>query len=141
MSELASRGRTVADNGGGMPLGGADHAEDLPDREPLEWISLRILLIADRCSDPATRHELMKLVDQCHSVRGLQLDEAYAELNIVQDWIPPGSSNRPGKRLVPTSITIHNADNSEVGADAAAHAKYQKSADASMREVSWHFTV
>jgi hypothetical protein len=35
----------------------------------------------------------------------MQIDEAYAELNIVQDFIPAGNSNRPGKRLVPTSIT------------------------------------
>ena len=71
----------------------------------------------------------------------MQLDEAYAELNIVQDFISVGSSNRPGKRLLPTAITIHNTDNSDAGANAAAHARYQKGADARKREVSWHFTV
>jgi N-acetylmuramoyl-L-alanine amidase CwlA len=71
----------------------------------------------------------------------MQIDEAYAELNIVQDFIPVGNSNRPGRKLVPTGITIHNTDNSDKGANAAAHAKYQKGADARKRQVSWHFTV
>ena len=71
----------------------------------------------------------------------MQLDQAFAELNIVQDFVPVGSSNRPGRKLTPTFITIHNTDNDSKGANAAAHAKYQKGADARKREVSWHFTV
>ena len=71
----------------------------------------------------------------------MQIDEAFAELNIVQDFIPVGNSNRPGKKMIPTLITIHNTDNSSAGANAAAHAKYQKGADARKRQVSWHFTV
>lgn len=71
----------------------------------------------------------------------MQIDEAYSELNIIQDFIPAGNSNRPGKLLDLKSITIHNTDNSDAGANAAAHAKYQKGADAHRREVSWHYTV
>ena len=71
----------------------------------------------------------------------MQIDEAYARLNIVQDFIPVGSSNRPGRRLVPAAITIHNTDNTNPGANAAAHARYQKGADARARQVSWHYTV
>jgi N-acetylmuramoyl-L-alanine amidase CwlA len=71
----------------------------------------------------------------------MQIDKAYEKLNIVQDFIPLGNSNRPGKTLVPTGITIHNTDNPDKGANAAAHAKYQKGADARKRRVSWHFTV
>ena len=71
----------------------------------------------------------------------MQLDQAFAELNIVQDFVPAGNSNRPGRKLTPTAITIHNTDNASVGANAAAHAKYQKGADARKRKVSWHFTV
>jgi N-acetylmuramoyl-L-alanine amidase CwlA len=71
----------------------------------------------------------------------MQIDEAYAKLNIIQDFVPAGNSNRPGKKLAATSITIHNTDNSSAGANAAAHAKYQKGADARKRQVSWHFTV
>jgi N-acetylmuramoyl-L-alanine amidase CwlA len=69
------------------------------------------------------------------------LSEAFAKLNIIQDFIPAGNSNRPGTRIAPTKITIHNTDNTDSGADAAAHAKYQKGPDARRREVSWHFTV
>jgi N-acetylmuramoyl-L-alanine amidase CwlA len=71
----------------------------------------------------------------------MQLDEAFAQLNLVQDFVPVGSSNRPGRRLAVTTITIHNTDNSNKGANAAAHARYMKGADARKRQVSWHFTV
>jgi N-acetylmuramoyl-L-alanine amidase CwlA len=71
----------------------------------------------------------------------MTLEEAFAQLNLIQDFIPSGNSNRPGTRLTLTKITIHNTDNDDPGANAAAHAKYQKGADARKREVSWHFTV
>jgi N-acetylmuramoyl-L-alanine amidase CwlA len=72
---------------------------------------------------------------------GMNFDTAQLSLNIVQDYVPVGNSNRPGTRLTPSSITIHNTDNSDAGANAAAHARYMKGADAQMRQVSWHFTV
>jgi hypothetical protein len=68
-------------------------------------------------------------------------EEAIQKLNITVDLIPPGRSNRPGNRITPTHITIHNTANSDVGADAAMHARYVKGADARRRKVSWHFTV
>lgn len=71
----------------------------------------------------------------------MQLDEAWRRLNLVQDFIPAGASNRPGTRLNPGKITIHNTDNAAPGADAAAHARYVKGPDARKRQVSWHFTV
>jgi N-acetylmuramoyl-L-alanine amidase CwlA len=124
-----------------MPRGAHnDDPEDSLAGELLERLLVQLLIIADRCKEPATRRELMRLVDECHSAR-MQIDEAYAELNIVQDFIPVGKSNRPGKKLIPTAITIHNTDSAEVGANAAAYAKFQKGPDARKREVSWHFTV
>jgi N-acetylmuramoyl-L-alanine amidase CwlA len=71
----------------------------------------------------------------------MRLDEAYAELAIVQDFIPRGASNRPGRQIAPVSITVHNTDNDSPRANAAAHARYVKGADAQRRKVSWHFTV
>jgi N-acetylmuramoyl-L-alanine amidase CwlA len=71
----------------------------------------------------------------------MALEKAFAQLNIVQDFIPRTNSNRPGTRLVPTHITIHNTDNASPGADAAAHARYVKGQDAQARQVSWHYTV
>ena len=56
----------------------------------------------------------------------MTLEEAFRKLNIVQDFIPPTHSNRPGTRLRPTHITIHNTDNTNPGADARAHARYVK---------------
>lgn len=71
----------------------------------------------------------------------MKIDEAYAKLSIIQDLVPTGNINRPGNRLHASSITIHNTDNTSKGANAAAHAKYMKGADAQKRKVSWHFTV
>ena len=71
----------------------------------------------------------------------MKIDEAYAALNLVQDFIPPGNSNRPAQKLAPTFVTVHNTDNDSSRADAAAHARYQKGSDARARKVSWHFTV
>ncbi|EJB01764.1 N-acetylmuramoyl-L-alanine amidase [Rhizobium leguminosarum bv. trifolii WSM597] len=71
----------------------------------------------------------------------MRIDQAYTHLNIIRDYIPEGNSNRPGTKLSPSMITIHNTDNDQPGANAAAHAKYQKGADARARQVSWHFTV
>jgi len=68
-------------------------------------------------------------------------DEAIEKLNINVDLIPAGSSNRPGTRITPTFITIHNTSNPARGADAAMHARYVKGPDARARQVSWHFTV
>ena len=104
----------------------ADHG---PDRELLERMAVRLIVIAEECTDSAIRLKLRQLVDQLHS-SFLRLDRAYAELNIVQDFIPVEHANRPGKRLLPTAITIHNTDNVGLGANAAAHAQYLKSDDA-----------
>jgi len=71
----------------------------------------------------------------------MRLDEAQLKLKIIQDYVPVGNHNRPGDKLTASSITIHNTDNASKGANAAAHAKYMKGADAQKREVSWHFTV
>ena len=71
----------------------------------------------------------------------MMLDEADAKLNIIVDLIPKGCSNRPGTKIQPSFITIHNTANRAPGADALAHARYLKGPDARRREVSWHYTV
>lgn len=71
----------------------------------------------------------------------MTLEEAIQSLNLSVDMIPSGSSNRPGTRLHPTHITVHNTDNSSAGADAQAHARYLKGPDARARKVSWHYTA
>lgn len=96
----------------------------------LEWHYLQLLSVFKKRTIIARERE-----DE------LRLEKAFAQLNIVQDFIPRANSNRPGTRLVPTHITIHNTDNASPGADAAAHARYVKGQDAQARQVSWHYTV
>ncbi|NLZ32035.1 MAG: hypothetical protein GX890_02925 [Firmicutes bacterium] len=60
---------------------------------------------------------------------------------IIEDFIPRGRRNRPGYKLVPRYITIHDTANTNVGADAMTHARYLKSNAAAAIPASWHFTV
>jgi len=62
-------------------------------------------------------------------------------VQIIQDFIPPGRRNRPGYKLEPRYITVHDTANTSAGADAKAHASYVKSAAAAAIPASWHFTV
>jgi len=62
-------------------------------------------------------------------------------VQIIQDFIPKGRRNRPGYKLVPRYITIHDTANTNVGADAMTHARYLKSNAAAAIPASWHFTV
>ncbi|WP_019123330.1 peptidoglycan recognition protein family protein [Brevibacillus massiliensis] len=63
-------------------------------------------------------------------------------LPIIQDFIPVGRPNRPGKKwTAPKYITIHDTGNKGAGANARSHAAYVKSDEAARRMVSWHFTV
>ncbi|MGM7722150.1 peptidoglycan recognition protein family protein [Metabacillus sp. Hm71] len=62
-------------------------------------------------------------------------------ITINKDFIPVGSSNRPGTIINPKYITIHNTANKKPGANALMHATYLKGSDAREREVSWHYTV
>ncbi len=58
---------------------------------------------------------------------------------IIQDFIPSGSSNRPGYYMNPLYITVHNTSNTAKGANAASHARFAKNNPST--GVSWHFTV
>lgn len=62
--------------------------------------------------------------------------------NIIVDFIPEGSPNRPGLPLLFfAGITVHDTGNPNEGADALMHARYLKGKEASQRKASWHFTV
>ncbi|AVB11403.1 N-acetylmuramoyl-L-alanine amidase [Bacillus velezensis] len=58
---------------------------------------------------------------------------------IIQDFIPSGSSNRLGYSMNPLYITVHNTSNTAKGANAASHARFVKNNPST--GVSWHFTV
>ena len=64
-----------------------------------------------------------------------------AGLSIVQDIIPLGRRNRPGKLNPCKYITIHNTGNASNGAGAKNHAAYLKGDAAASAPVSWHYTV
>ena len=59
-------------------------------------------------------------------------------MNIMQDFIPLGSINRPERTNSKEFITIHNTGNPKAGANAKAHARYLKGCTT---KTSWHYTV
>lgn len=59
--------------------------------------------------------------------------------SVIEDILPRGSLNRPGIKMQPQWITVHNTGNP--GVTAAQHAQYLKGNEAAKRPVSWHFTV
>ena len=68
-------------------------------------------------------------------------------LNVEEDFIPEGKKNRPRTPNSLKYITIHNTDNTNVGADARAHSKFVKNTGHYINDkgekiwVSWHYTV
>jgi len=62
-------------------------------------------------------------------------------MNIIQDFIPAGRRNRPGRVNPIKFITIHNTGNSNKGSGARNHANYIKGNTAANLPVSWHYTV
>ena len=62
-------------------------------------------------------------------------------IKIIQDFIPTTLPTRPQTPLTPQFIAIHNTDNTNKGAGAAAHNRYVRGADAVRRQVSWHYSV
>ncbi len=68
------------------------------------------------------------------------------DLNLSTELIPSGKKNRPGDKLTPSFITVHNTDNPNEGADANAHSKFVRTKgyyllNGKKNWVSWHFTV
>ncbi|NLA05601.1 MAG: hypothetical protein GX881_07825, partial [Firmicutes bacterium] len=62
-------------------------------------------------------------------------------VTIIKDYIPRGRRNRPGYKLTPRYVTIHDTANTSAGANAKAHAGYLKGSVAAGIPASWHFTV
>ena len=62
-------------------------------------------------------------------------------MNIIQDFIPKGRKNRPGRVNPMKFITLHNTGNASKGAGAKNHAAYVKSDSAANALVSWHYTI
>ncbi|MBO0962394.1 peptidoglycan-binding protein [Neobacillus sp. MM2021_6] len=61
-------------------------------------------------------------------------------MNINQRFIPASNTKtRPGIKMAPTHITMHETDNNAKGANDEAHAGLQ--ANGNSREASWHYQV
>ncbi|MBM7654754.1 peptidoglycan recognition protein family protein [Neobacillus cucumis] len=61
-------------------------------------------------------------------------------MNIIQRLIPASNKDtRPGIKMVPKYITIHETDNPSPGADAEAHARLQERGND--RTASWHLQI
>ena len=70
------------------------------------------------------------------------------QLNLSEELIPSGKRNRPGTKIKPAFITIHNTDNVKAGADATAHSSFVRKTGHYVNKktgkvtwVSWHYTV
>lgn len=72
--------------------------------------------------------------------------ELLQSVNLREELIASGRKNRPGTKIRPASITIHNTDNTARGADARAHSSFVRNTgyymlDGKKHWVSWHYTV
>lgn len=62
-------------------------------------------------------------------------------MEITKDFIPAGRGNRPGFKMLPKWITVHDTANVGTGAGAVSHGRYLKGDVAAKSPVSWHYTV
>ena len=77
------------------------------------------------------------------------MDRAELEglLNLREQMVAAGKPNRPGTRIAPAFITIHNTSNVSPGANAAAHARFVTQTgfytlpSGKKNHVSWLYTV
>ncbi|WP_245157099.1 N-acetylmuramoyl-L-alanine amidase [Anaerovorax sp. IOR16] len=60
------------------------------------------------------------------------------EKKIIVDLIPSTNGNRPGYKMEPEYITVHDTGNTSKGANAYMHSRYIKNPTTG---ASWHFTV
>ncbi len=72
--------------------------------------------------------------------------ELLDSINLNQELIAKGRKNRPGNKIPIKWLTIHNTDNTDVGADANAHSSFVRNTGHYVHNgktiwVSWHYTV
>src|SRR5690625_248494 len=61
-------------------------------------------------------------------------------VKIHKDILDQEASNVPGRSMTPKYITVHNTANTDKGANAKMHARYQHNGSGG-RQASWHYTV
>ncbi|BAF60354.1 putative peptidoglycan-binding domain-containing protein [Pelotomaculum thermopropionicum SI] len=60
-------------------------------------------------------------------------------MKIIQGFIPGNLRARPGRKMEPKFITVHNTGNTNKGANARGHAEFLKAGKSG--STGWHFTV
>ena len=73
-------------------------------------------------------------------------EELLVLINLKEELIPAGRTNRPGSIIRPEKITIHNTSNASPGANATSHSKFVRETghyilNGKKHWVSWHYTV
>lgn len=89
-----------------------------------------------------TYHLIYQIINPATMTR----EELLNSINLTEDLIPKGKKNRPGTTIKVSSITIHNTDNEDKGADAKAHSAFVRNTgyymiNGKVNRVSWHYTV
>lgn len=115
-----------------------DHEQELPAPDLSRFDGVTS---GDRQAVRKKRRKTASIMPERPLERSVDYRSFVGSLGIKVDLLPVGFPTRPGSQIQPTSITIHNTDNTSPGADAAAHNHYIRGADAVKRAVSWHFTV
>ena len=74
------------------------------------------------------------------------LSDFVGSINIKQEFIPVGKRNRPGRRITPKKVTIHNTANTSKGANADRHSLFVRETghyvhNGKVHWISWHYTV
>ena len=96
---------------------------------------------AGYATDPEYADKLIRIIER-HSLTDFDaVGKEEVNMNILQDFIPVGRRNRPGRVNPMLFVTIHNTGNTRATANARAHANYLKGNDAANRPASWHYTT
>lgn len=61
--------------------------------------------------------------------------------SVTEEYLPVSSTHRPGVKMTPEYITVHNTANPSQGADALMHSNYLMNGKTHETYLSWHFTV
>jgi N-acetylmuramoyl-L-alanine amidase len=104
----------------------------------------RAIRAAGYATDPGYADKLMRVIEQYKLFEfdaGAIAPEGGNDMNVMQDFIPAGRRNRPGRANPMRYITIHNTGNASRGAGARNHASYIKGDAAANLPASWHYTV
>jgi len=101
----------------------------------------RAIHAAGYATDPEYADKLIRIIERHNLTDFDSVGKEKVNMNIIQDFIPVGRRNRPGRVNPMLFVTVHETGNTSRGAGARNHANYLKGNDAANRPVSWHYTT